>query len=322
MIHGLSPSINNPPDLDTIEKFAREHPLPREFVYQVLVHHSLAKFNNVLLSDTSGTVSYSLVQLVDTELDGLKTRFPVEFTPRVEFSLVVAKLHLYAMSIIRMHADPTSRDILLQRGFSASVRLLYLSDQCLSYKSDDYPSLPSPTRLRTIPKNHFRSLILASIFLLRYFALNIKATAEEQEIACNHVALAHKILKSMSTEPNDEQSRGARLLETLSQQQPVDMDIAKLRIDNRMGASIVYDAITTGHSLRNENIEAEEHTPEFGVDPVVEQTTASFNGGYPPDNFDFNVEDQFDPMDFKLPEDLWGDSIWGMFDVGIAQPRN
>lgn len=316
LFNGLAPLINGPSDLETIELFARDHAPPREFVFQVMVQHTLAKFTNVLLNDPRDVITHSIVQLVDGELDGLKTKFPVEITPRVEYSLLVAKLHLYAMTIIRMQSDPTSREILLKHGFSVAVRILYLNDQGLGYKSDDYPNMSFGQISRTLPKNYFRGLVLASVFLLRYFALNTQATPEEQELARNHVALAYNYLKSSSSEPQDEQDRGSRLLENLSRQEPVDIEYTKLRVDNRMGASLVYDALSTYHKIRYSSIEAEDPAPG-DIEPIEDQLTAPANSEYPPMDLNANPIQGFGPLDYSLPEDLWGDSMWGMFDVGI-----
>jgi hypothetical protein len=321
LINGLSPLIHSPSELETIERFARESPIPREFAYHVMVHHTLAKFTDVL-NDPRGAISHSLVQLVDGELDGLKARSPTEWTTRAEFFVLVAKLNLYTMAVVRMHSDPSSRDILLQRGFTVAVRIIYLNDQGLHYTPEEYAEMPPDVLSRTLPKVYYRSLVFASIFLLRYFALNTRASSEEQEIARNHLSVAHKYLKSGSLDPEDERARGALLLENLSRQKPFDIENVKLRIDNRMGASIVFDAVTTGHSIQNKPQDAESAEAELKANEAAEaQVSAPPNPGF--DSFSFSTNDgsDYNPLDFQLPEDIWGDNIWGMFDIGVT-PQN
>ncbi|KAF2012860.1 hypothetical protein BU24DRAFT_259854 [Aaosphaeria arxii CBS 175.79] len=315
MFVGLSPLINGNSELDTIERYTREFAFPREYVYQILVQHTIAKYATVLLNDSNTAVSLAIVQLVDGELDGLKSKLCNEFTPTMEYSVLVAKLHLYAMTVVRMQSDLTSRNVLLQLGLSVSLRIVYLIREGLAYESEDNTDIPKENLPLTIPKNHYRGLVLASIFLLRYFALNNHASPEEQELARNHVAIAHTYFKSVSVEAGDEQDRGAILLASLSQQKPMDIDSMKLRVSDRLGASLVYEAITTAHELRNDNIEAEETAPKSTDDAeagAVEQ-------GPPPLNEDIVIPEIIDPMDlnpldFSLPADLWGDSMWGMFD--------
>jgi hypothetical protein len=328
MFKGLAPAINGPTELNTLEKFVRDHSFPRDFVHQVMVQHALAKFTDVLLNDAMHSISYSLVQLVDAELDGLRAKYSAEWTSRAEFNVLIAKLHLYATAIIRMHSDPISRDILLKRGFAAALRMVYLSDQGLSYRSEDYPELSAGAYARTLPKNYFRGLLLASIFLLRYFALNPRAEEQEQEQSRNHLATAHRYLKSCSTEPLDEQERGARLLENLSRQQPIDIE-SKPKVSDRLGASLIYEAITIGQSMRNVGTEAEDTCVRPVPDVVVESaeqqsgTATAMNRDFSLLDMGVNPMEGFGPLDYSLPEDLWGATgAWDpFFDIGIPHSQ-
>ncbi|KAF2637852.1 hypothetical protein P280DRAFT_492219 [Massarina eburnea CBS 473.64] len=334
---GVPPSVNGTTELATIESFVRNYPIPSEFAYHIMVHHTLARFTKVVLENSQEVVSHSLVKLIDTELDALKTRYPTPWTPRAEMSVLIAKIHLYTMTIIRIQLDLTTREVLMKNGFSIALRIVYLIDQGgIAYRPTEYQHLTPGFLQRAIPKNYFRALVLATIFLVRFFALNINALPEEQEIARNHVAMAQRYLKSGSVSKGDEKERAAFLLERLSQQRPVDVDHTKLRIDDRMGASLVYDAITMGHELRNVSVEVEEESTE---DHIPEPSTnananADLQAPMPHTNMpalpmsavpdmsqvdinDTNNIDNMDmfggQMDFSLPEDLWGDSVWGMF---------
>ncbi|KAF2868369.1 hypothetical protein BDV95DRAFT_597235 [Massariosphaeria phaeospora] len=324
MFVGLPPPISGNSDLATIEQFLREYPIPQEFAYQIMVQHTLAKYTTVLLDDTGETINQSLVKVIDTELDGLRGRLSVEWTPRVEFSLLVAKLHLYTMTVIRMQSDLTSRDIFTKLGLSVGLRIIYLCDRKLSYGTEEFGDLPDAVLHRTFPKIYFRGLALATVFLLRYFVLSNQASAEERELACNHVAKAHHYFKTGSTHPQDERARVAILFESLSRQQPVNLDQTKLRVDNRMSASLVYDAISTGHELRNEPSELEEPVANANHEPETNRVSFSFDQHQTTDGlgFDPNVMPDFGSMDFPLPEDMWGDSLWQMFDFGVVPSQN
>ncbi|KAH7122679.1 hypothetical protein B0J11DRAFT_581370 [Dendryphion nanum] len=318
---GSSPLIHSTGELENIMKFTHEQPLPLEYMYEITVQHTLAKFTSVLLNDARAAVNLAVVQLVDGELDGLKAKsLAMDWTSRTEYCLLVAKLHLYAMTVIKMQSDITSRNILLQLGLSVSLRIVYLMERGLGYESNQYTDVPVDLLPRTCPKNHFRGLLLASIFLLRYFALNDHATAEEQELARNSVSIAHTYFKSISAEPSDEQDRGARLLASLSRQKPVNIDNFKPRVDDRLGASLLYDAITTGHELRNDNIEAEEIIPATVTDtPDVADYSSSQHNIVVPE-FDTDPMEGLNDLDFTLPADLWGDTMWGMFDFNMVPP--
>lgn len=326
---GVSPHINEVTELATIENFVRTYSMPQEFAYQVMVHHTLAKFTTIVLENSQEVVSQSLVKLIDTELDGLKSKFPAPWSPRLEMAVLVAKLHLYTMTIIRMQMDLTSREIIMKSGYSVALRIVYLSEQGLFHRSDDYPDLGTGCIASTCPKNYFRALVLATVFLLRFFALNINASPGEQETAKNHVAIVQRFLKASTDDPTDEKSRAAVLLEVLSRQEPVNIDNTKLKVDDRMGASLLFDAITRGHELRHIKPDVEEETlpQEVKTDdlpPPADMAPPSvipeFNDYDEMTQVDLSTVNDFNiPLDFELPQDLWGDSVWGMFGTFAPQ---
>ena len=140
------------------------------------------------------------------------------------------------------------------------------------------------------------------------------------EVSRNHVAIAHAFFNNRAVHPMDEGARAARLFETLSRQQPSEVDISKLRIEDRMGVSIVFDAISTGHDLKNIPAVLEERPQASNFNRDTESQKCDV--GSDPQNFDFNAFDAMAPIDFTQPEDIWGDSIWGMFDLGFGPPQN
>lgn len=326
---GVSPHINETTELATIEQFVRTYPISQEFAYQVMVHHTLAKFTTIVLENSQEVVSQSLVKLIDTELDGLKVKFPAPWSPRIEMSVLVAKLHLYTMTIIRMQFDLTSREVIMKNGYSVALRIVYLSEQGIFFRSDDYPDVLPESLQNTCPKVFFRALILATVFLLRFFALNINASPEEQETARNHVAIAQRFFKAGANDSTDEKSRAALLLEVLSRQEPVDIDNTKLRVDDRMGASLIFDAITKGHELRHIKADVEELTSpqqngdsqqSSSVDVPLPPVLPDFNDYAEMTQADMNAMNDFGmPLEFTLPQDLWGDSVWGMFGTFAPQ---
>ena len=314
MFNGLPPLVTGTSELDATERFVREHPIPREFAYQVMIQRVVAKFMNVLMEDP---INYSLVQLVDGELDNLKTSFPTEWTPRAEFNVLSAKMHLYGMAVLRMHSDPSRRDVILKLGFSSSLRIIYLAEAGLGFNSEQYPDLQPPSLYSILPKNYFRGLVFASVFLIRYFALNTRASTEEQELARNHIAIVHTILQSGAVGNLPECQRAAFLLEVLGKQQPSDVDNSKLSIESRMGPSLIFDAITTSHVLLGRDLVAPPIPPE--PMEIPQGNDGTFPNITNPGDFDFGAAttNGFDTLDFTaLPDDLWGDNIWNMLDMG------
>jgi hypothetical protein len=295
----------------------RTYPLPPEFAYQVMVHHTLAKFFNTIMEKSEENISHSLIGIIDAEIDGLKTRFPTPWTSRVEMQYLTAKLLLYTTVILRLQSDRGSREILMRNCLSVAVRIAYLTDQGLAYHSTEFPDLRFENLRNTLPKNYYRILILSTAFLVRFFVLNNQATSEEQELARNHVAIAQRYLKLACNDPLDERVRGAILFDVLCRQQPIDLEKSKLKVDDRMAASLFYDAITTGHILRDMPVEVEESpsksSSKANSDVLVKQHEPDPVSETVQHDMSMNTND-FATMDFSLPGDLWGDSIWGMFD--------
>jgi hypothetical protein len=284
-----------------------------------MVHHTLAKFFNTIVENSEENVSNSLIGIIDAELDSLKTRYSAPWTSRVEMAYLTAKILLYTTVILRLQSDRASREILMRNGLTVAVRIAYLTDQGLAYRSHEFPNLRFEDLRNTLPKNYYRTLILSTAFLIRFFVLNIHARPKEQELARNHVALAQRYLKLDCDDPRDERVRGAILFDVLCQQQPIDLEKSKLKVDDRMAASLFYDAIATGQALRNRPIEVEESPPSLSGKPrsdgPVKQQEPEPEPMHESRPLDAPLGiDDLGSMDFSLPEDLWGDSIWGMFD--------
>lgn len=320
---GVTAPIKRLADLAAIENMVRTYPLPPEFAYQVMVYHILAKFFNTIIENSEENISHSLIGIIDAELDNLKTRFPTPWTPRVEMNYLTAKMLLYTTVILRLREDRGSREILMRNCLSVAVRIAYLTDQGLAYQSAEFPDLRFEDLRNTLPKNYYRILVLSTAFLIRFFVLNNRATTEEQELARNHVAIAQRYLKLACNDPRDERVRGAILFGVLCQQQPIDLEKSKLKVDDRMAASLLYDAITTGHVLRDLPVEIEESPPKSsskaGSDGQARQEENSH--AIQPEQLEQPMTmPEFEQMEFAFPDDLWGDSIWGMFDPIVPVP--
>jgi hypothetical protein len=319
---GVSAPIRGAADLATIEHFVRTYPLPAEFAYQIMVHHTLAKFFNTIVENSQESMSHSLVRIIDAELDGVKTRYPTPWTTRTEMTYLTAKLLLYTTVIIRLQSDRTSRDILMRNCLSVAVRIAYVTDQGLAYRSAEFPDLDIEYLRNTLPKNYYRALVLSTAFLIRFFVLNDQATPEEQELSRNHVAIAQRYLKGKCKDPLDERVRGAILFDVLCRQNPIDLETTKLKVEDRMAASLVYDAVTTGHVLRQMPVEVEGSSPKASPRSSPDPNTEVRVQQQEPDPtvilgtpIATTSHNDFGSMDFSIPEDLWGDSIWGMFDT-------
>lgn len=307
---GLPPMINTPSDLASIRAILSEHTIPREFALQIRVLLVLAGFTNVLAHNSNdGVIDSSITQLLDGELDTLRITFPDGWTSMTDFCIVAVKMHVYTLVITRARSGTSSREILLKLGLAAALRIIHLANTRFNERQDKTQTLTAAQREKTLPKDYFRGLAFATIFLLKYFTSNNSASAEEQQLAANHVIMAHTIFKSLAVHPQDEYKRVANLFETLCKQAPIPSDNGKSVMADRMGVSIVLDAITLGRELRGHPAVMQE--PEI---PSTAESLPSENNISHPDVFGPGsqlIEPW--PSDLAFANEFWGDPSWDVF---------
>ena len=250
---GLPSLIASDPDTAAIRSFLSEYSPSRDFSIQVRIQLAVASFSHVLSNSVNDDIDSSLVRLLDLELDGLKEECSDTWTDMAEMGFLAAKLYVYALVITRVPPGAASRNILLKLSLGVSLRIAHLASARLHNSSPaDTHGLTAGQRQRTHPKNYFRTIAFAMVFLLRYFSLNSAAHADEQQLAANHVKAAHQVFQTCAVGPRDEFARAAAFFETLGRQDPVNADALRTRLaaDQRMGVSILFDALSTASEAR------------------------------------------------------------------------
>lgn len=329
---GLPSLVNSDSDIAAIRTILDEYAPSHEFATQVRVQLVVARFASILSNNSNHEIDSSLVRMVDSELDAIKTTCADGWTDMAELGVLAAKLHFYALVITRVRPGTTSRDILLKLGLGVSLRIAHLTNTRLHDNSVDTHNLTLQQRLRTYPKNHFRVLAFATVFLLRYFSLNSAAHADEQQMAANHVMMAHHIFQTCATSPRDECGRAANVFETLGRQAPISADATKLRLTDRMGISILLDAVSTAAEVRGRPVEITESETSQGTPVYAKEDTYGIsrelpvNGAQPPQQLQQQQQQQQhqDPWlaDLTLSNnDLWNDAVWDMFGYQTGFPH-
>ncbi|KAI5924610.1 hypothetical protein F4810DRAFT_700675 [Camillea tinctor] len=318
---GLPPIINSS-DLTTINTFLSEYSIPRGFEVDIKLHIIVSNFTNLLSSDSNdGVVESSILRLFDREIDTLKAAYPDQWAQMAESNALVAKIHIYALVITRGRAGTVSRDILLKLALSAALRIIHLANLRFIEETPDAFNLTGLQRHRTMVKNYFRGLAFATAFLLRYFSLNNAASTEERQLAANHVILSHTIFKACSMYPRDEHGRVAAMFETLCQKAPLIFDPDKARVTDRMGVSVLLEAISTASCLRGEPAEMPEPQMQNPVINIPLQQIGGVDGqeyeGGPA------AANAFEPWtaDAAFQTEFWTDQVWDMFNFPEASSQ-
>ncbi|KAI8960263.1 hypothetical protein F5Y11DRAFT_358644 [Daldinia sp. FL1419] len=312
---GLPPMINTPSDLAAIRATLSENTLPREFALQLRVLLTLAGFTNVLVHNSNdGVIDSSVIQLLDGELDTLKITFPDGWTSMTDFGVLVVKMHVYTLVITRARSGTGAKEILLKLGLATALRIIHLANSRFHERLGENQTLTTAQREKTLPKDYYRGLAFATIFLLRYFSLNNNANAEEQQLAANHVIMAHTMFKTLASRHKDEYDRAASLFETLCKQAPASTDASRPSLPDRMGVSIVLDAIDTARELRG--FPMNPPVPEIAVtaEAIPGENNISHADVFATHSPNAQVEEPWS-SDLVFANMFWGDPSWDIFNV-------
>lgn len=293
---GLPPPIDSDLDFSAVQGLIERQKTPSAFATRVKVQLVVAKFTALLTHDLDEATSLSFIRLLDTELKLIKPDDELSQDERrlVEVSILDAHMHFYAMFITKTPHGSTSRSIMLRQALTVAQSIIRLSTSSWRNGISGRFDTSMPETHRCLPKNHYRGFAFAAIFLIRFFYRSKSASAEDKDSVRKHVLLAQEHFKGCSLDAMDEFSRTARLFEILSQSRAEDSESAKLRMNHRMGVSIVLDAVTDATEVRGQPVEVDEDEHPRGSEPLPigqdyfhAMTDISYPTGHIPTNTEF-----------------------------------
>ncbi|KAI3334528.1 hypothetical protein F4824DRAFT_502050 [Ustulina deusta] len=299
---GLRVMLDSSSELARITAYLEDYPISREFASEVKLQTIIANFKNVLSHTANdGAIDSSILHILDRELDGLRSSYPDQWPRMLEYNALVAKLHMYGLVITRDEQGTTARDILLKLSFSTSLRIVHLANMRFSKDLPESHGLSASQKQRALPKAYYQGLCFTTIFLIRYFSLNTTASAEEQQLAANHVVLSHSIFKSLPS-PTDECVRVARIIEDLCQLGPVTMD-SRAVPEDKPGVWALIKSLKLASKKCGNNITCENETDAA---PAAQSTSLGPSLSYTNQTLDPWVMDMF-------PDQYWCDPTWDPF---------
>ncbi|KAJ4327251.1 hypothetical protein N0V84_002381 [Fusarium piperis] len=258
---GLPPPIDSDLDFGSIHSFLRRQTAPPTFAMQVRVQLIVAKFTSLLNHDMGEGASSSFIRLLDTELDALRAEVSLEDEQMraVELGILGAKMHLYALVITKDSNNSSSRQIMLRTARDVAIRIIHISTLAMRSAPPDGQDEELIRKQRCLPKNHYRCLAFATIFLLKFFHRRGSDAPEERQAVANHISMAQNLFKICATEPLDEYNRTAKVFEVLGRESPKSIEPSALRLTHRMGVSIVFDAVSNASEARGKPVEIREN---------------------------------------------------------------
>ncbi|KAK5999194.1 Putative transcription factor SEF1-like protein [Cladobotryum mycophilum] len=305
---GLHPPIEADLDLTAIQSFLARNTLPYKFEMLVRIQIVVAKYTNLFAHNISQDTSISFIRMIESELDVLqKEVYEKGFSSKkIEFNILDVKLHYYALLIPKLPPESSSRQIILTTGLAAALRMISIS--ALQQPSSSAMDLMSLQRRRSLPKNYYRSLAFATIFLLKFFYLNSSTPPEDKQAAAKHIKLVQNVFSTCSISDTDEYARAAKVFESLARLSPGNLDSTmKLRLTHRMGVSILLDALSTAAEVRGRPVELGENET---LDQVVATSESHPTIEEPSDGTSL-TDDQVDStMDFLV--EFWDDPLLNM----------
>lgn len=269
---GLPPPIDSDLDFSAIEGLLHRQKTPPVFATQVKVQLVAAKFTALLTHDLDEATSLSFIRLLDTELNALKPDDQLSNRERkvVEITILDARIHFYAIFVTKTPHGSTSRSIILRQALTVAQSIIHLStSNWCNGPGGDFDAVAKETQ-RCFPKNYYRGFAFAVIFLLRFFYRSKSASIEDKDSVSRHVSLAQKHFKGCSVEPLDEFHRTAKFFEILCRSSSEASESAKLRMNHRMGVSIVLDAVTDATEVRGQPVGIEEDEAPRNAEPFGE----------------------------------------------------
>lgn len=197
-------------------------------------------------------------------LDDIKILNTDCWDAEVEILLLGVQVNIFAFQLQQLQLDEevqysrleleTSRKILLQQGFNASVRLIHTFSELSS--SPNMLGLYEPTQSITstamyLPKSYFALLMFATSFIFIFLVTNTEANKMDLDIANNHIRLTRNMLSSWSTDPMDEMGRAVRMIDVLSKAQSISsLRLKPTRVNHLGSMGFLENVVMTANEIR------------------------------------------------------------------------
>ncbi|KAM0519351.1 hypothetical protein ACHAPE_003522 [Trichoderma viride] len=210
------------------------------------------------------SLHFSSTEVFNEQLNKLKQANHDSWRPELEIEWCNSKLHVFALTFTTPTiTDPNQdahwrihRQTILLKTFGAASSLV---THFTKLGQDLSLELNPNDLLRTIPEPYFTSLLNATTFLFRFMATFLAITPTQRNKAMCLIIESHKIFHSFPE--RRELTRAAihieALIDILKQGVPVGM--SELTVKNKLGASVMFDAIF--HACRQRNIDSETGRP-------------------------------------------------------------
>lgn len=219
---------------------------------------------DTLVNVDDHVVHFSLTQLLSDQMDDFKKANLDSWGSDLEIEWCNAKLYLFALTFTTPAPIDTtqktqvwvSRHTILQKAFEVASSLI---TQFLKLSQQGTSDLQPGGLLKYVPELYFTPLFNATAILFRFMVTFVTPTPMQKSQVMTLIIEAHKIFQSYPT--NREFTRAAihieTLIDVLKRGPPPGM--SELVVKNKLGASIMFDAIY--YAARQRNIDPRTKQP-------------------------------------------------------------
>ena len=300
--------------------------VPRHLQARADIQRHVVRYTTALDEAIDSRTQTSLIQLFDQDLGQTERAFQDVWSEDLDIELQGARLNLYSFSLIptvpsgdagTYRPEPLSSNtrVFLQLGLTAAVRMIQMS--CRMNKPKIPAMSPSqkdkydPAGLFFYPKQHFRILAYAAIFLLWFLAVDAHASDSDKELAQNHVKAMHKLF--MSFVGSSEHIRAAKTIELLGRMPNNMGEMSTPRVFTRLGTNFMINA------LRNCMIYG--NRPNLGSaspEPSSEASYEEDNGDRQMTTEPPRADDSYQMLqgmtgDWEFPFGVWNSDVYDEF---------
>lgn len=248
---GVPPVLRGAHELSLIDRILESASFPPRLAIEARIQRCLAKYNDAMLGDMEGSVRETLVQMCDRELEHIPLSLSGNLDSHLAFSFFVAKLHVYTLALLKevrgaknkRRFDPYSRGATFRGlGMTAANRVVDIYCNSLD-ASATKPESHLINSFLAMPKAYFRGVLLATFFLLKYFALNTGCIEEDRSNARNKISMVYAKLKEIAPHPFSEHGRAATVIELLCRHGDTTSTDPWIDVEDHAGASVTWSAL-------------------------------------------------------------------------------
>ena len=264
---GLPPTLSSDLHLELIQSMCRNPVIPRAFSAHIEIQPHVARYIAALDTQKEPHSRYSITQLLDNDLDTIRSEFAQSWSCENEFHLLGSKIYLYAFCFTPQTVMPSSDEeqsggsitstALLYKGFKSVGRLVEvfsgfknspIREICIFIASQT-----SFDRRIFYPKLYYRMLFFAACFVLFFLSKTPAATEEDKILVQQKLDAIHQIFANV---PNFfEHEHAAKTIQAMKDAPP-SASKNRMRLSDPPGSQYILQCNTCYQSLEASKVPA------------------------------------------------------------------